>query len=322
MKRRAPPAENSTGERRPPPAAENSTGELRARNLLRDAGTPERTSVPAAAGTGARIVSNTRPLRSTFGQSTLVRLLGQWTPVQAEASGLDVAERLSAWVGTLDAIRLQSAHQAIRAMGPAGTAPRVGSVAARARALAEDLQRVRSALAHAIAQDPVQLAAGPALRPAAGRVEPVKASAASELADIGPALYQQRHADLQRQMDLMIAPLREHVRGALARASTPLRQLAALDATLEEVFAPREQALLPTTGALLERRFEQLRQAHRDALAAAGAEDDPARWRRAGGWLHAFEQDWREALHAELQLRLAPVTGLVEAFGKESDLRT
>jgi hypothetical protein len=244
--------------------------------------------------------------------------MGEWTPVQPEASGLDIAERLSQWVGAFDAIRLQSGHQAIRAVGEAaGT--RVQPV--RGRALAEDLQRVRSALGHAIAQDPVRLAAGPGLRAAAGRVEPVRAPEGAEVADVGYALYQQRHADLQRQMDMMIAPLREHVRAALGRGSAALRQLAALDAVMEQVFAAREQALLPTATLLLERRFEQLRQAHRDALAESGAADDPAQWRRAGGWLHAFEQDWRDALLAEVDLRLEPVAGLVDAATKESDIR-
>ncbi|QJW85698.1 DUF3348 family protein [Ramlibacter terrae] len=93
-------------------------------------------------------------------------------------------------------------------------------------------------------------------------------------------------------MELMIAPLRDHVRQALGRGSARLRQLAALDATLDEVLARREQALLPATAALAERRFGDM---------------EPA----------AFEQHWRDVLRAEVELRLQRITGLVEAVANE-----
>jgi hypothetical protein len=122
-----------------------------------------------------------------------------------------------------------------------------------------------------------------------------------ELAARGYAAYQDRHADLQRQMALMIAPLRGHVRDALGRASARLRQLAALDASMEQLLAAREQALLPGLPALLKRRYQQL---------ADEAPDDA---------LQVFAGDWRQALLAELDLRLGPVKGLVEALANEQD---
>ena len=164
----------------------------------------------------------------------------------------------------------------------------------------EDLQRTRSALARAIAQDPRELPDLPG--------DPANPY----------ALFQQRHLAPQRQMDQLVTPLRDHVRQSVARASTALRRLAALDAALEQTLAAREQALMPTAAGLLQRRFEQLRQAHRQALDAAGAPDDPARWRAPGGWLAAFEPQWREALLAEVDLRLEPVKGLVEALDNAS----
>jgi hypothetical protein len=118
-------------------------------------------------------------------------------------------------------------------------------------------------------------------------------------------------------MEQLIGALRDHVRQALARATPQLRQLAALDAALDKVIAQREQALLSTATALLQKRFEQLRKRHLKDIDAAGGEDDPATWRQAGGWLHAFEKDWRDALLAELELRLEPVAGLIEATGTE-----
>jgi len=220
-------------------------------------------------------------LRSNFSSSTLVRQLGEWTPLEADASGMDFAERLSLWLDAFDAIGLQAAHQS----GPAaqeGTPqrpPRPGS--GSAKALHEDVERVRGALAQAIAQDPRQVA-----RDADGETE-------------GYAPFMQRHQALQRQMEQMIAPLRDHVRQALAQGPARLRQLARLDAALEAVLAKREQQLLPALGALLQRRFAQVQ-----------AQGEP---------LEAFAQDWRQALLAEVDLRLEPVAGLVEALGTDNE---
>ncbi len=247
-------------------------------------------------------------MRSDFSQSRLVRLLGQWTPVDASTggatAGMDFAERWSLWLNTFDAIGLQSAHQSIRA-GEAVPSP-VPARARRAPDLEGDLERVRGTLARAIAQDPLQL----------------EGYGVDDIAEAGFTPFQQRHLALQRQMDQMIAPLRDHVRQALAQAGPALRQLATLDASLEQVFARHQQQLLPSAVSLLQRRHDALRQAHRQALEASGQTDDPARWRQPGGWLDAFVQDWRQALAAELDLRLQPVTGMVEALAHELKNRT
>ncbi len=242
-------------------------------------------------------------MRSTFGHSTLVRRLGAAAAPAVEASGMDFAERLSLWLGAFDAIRLQSAHQAIRALETAeGGKPPPST---RAADLAQDVQRVRAALEHAIAQDPLALARldpldDPRLR---RRGEPAQAASGGAAGGPGYAPYQQRHLELQRQMEMMITPLRDHVRQAVARAAPKLRALAVLDAAFEQALAAREQALLPRAGALLKRRYEQ-RRADAAGVDAGGVED--------------FSGEWRQALLAELDLRLEPVMGLVEALGKES----
>lgn len=240
-------------------------------------------------------------LRSTFGRSRLVRLLGEWAPIEA-ASGMDFAERLALWLDPFDGIQLQAARQAVRAV--ASAPPRAaGARPPRPAEIAQDVQRVRGTLAQAIAQDPLALAAVP-LPP---RGAAAGGGSGAPPGDAGYAPFRQRHLELQRQMEMLIAPLREHVRQALARGSPALRGLAVLDAALEPVLARREQALLPLVPALLKRRFEQLRRAHE----AAGGD---------GGWLDAFAGDWRRALLAELDLRLEPVAGLAEAL--TNDLNT
>ncbi len=236
---------------------------------------------------------------STFGNSTLVRQLQSWTPVEPDASGPDVAERLSRWFDPLAAIRLHAVQQ-VPPAGMTAAAPPSKAALARAGKLAQDVQQSRAVLALAVAQDPL---AGLELE---------------READPGFAPYHQRHLELQRQMGQMTGAVRDHARQAIAALSPRLRQLAALDATFEELLAAREQSLLPVTAALLERRYQQLRAAHRQVHETTGEPDDPAQWRRPGGWLHTFAAEWRQALLAELDLRLEPVWGLVEALRNET----
>lgn len=235
--------------------------------------------------------------RSTFAPSPLVRLLGESAGVDVAPSGMDFAERLALWLNAFDAIRLQAVHQAV---GPVAAARAARPLARAADALAQDLQRVRGALAKAIALDPLELALlAPAALPRRGAQAADAAPEREPAASYAP--YRERHLELQRQLEMMVAPLREHVRQAVARASARLRQLAVLDAALEETLAAREQALLPAAAALLEPRFRQLRDA-----------GDPH-------WRPAFEQHWRDALLAEVDLRLQPAAGLIEALRNESN---
>lgn len=114
------------------------------------------------------------------------------------------------------------------------------------------------------------------------------------------APHHQRCLDHQRRMEAAIEPFRAHVRQSLAAASPRLARLAALDATLDQLLGGREQRLLSGVPAFLKARFEQLRQSHPDT------------------WPAPFEQELQQALVAELDLRLQPVTGLIEALAEAS----
>ena len=219
-------------------------------------------------------------MRRNFSSSKLVRLLGEWAPVDAHASGMDFAERLSLWLNAFDAIGLQAAHQSIKAIKTAVPTNTSDARSTRPQALEEDVQRVRTALVNAIERNSLAIDKLPQ-------------------ADASYSPYRQRHLELQRRMEQMIAPLRDHVRQTLCRISPKLRKLAALDAVLEQLLAPRAQLLLPEAASLMERRFEHL------------AQSDDA------GWLETFGKDWRLALLAELDLRLEPITGLIEALNNE-----
>ena len=220
-------------------------------------------------------------------------MLGDLTFVEGEASRQDVAERLSLWLDAFDAIKLHAAQQPIKTTAAEERPP--DARPAMTRAVEAEFHRVRTALVKAMTAN--------------------DGSRAHE-ADAGYAPYRQRYLDRQRHMELTIGPLRAQVRQALSRASPQLGQLATLDAVLDQTLGGREQKLLSTVPVLLERRFEHLRKTHQLGLDPA-QQDDPALWAQAGGWLDDFGKEMQAVLLAELEVRLQPVEGLMEAFSNE-----
>jgi len=216
-------------------------------------------------------------LRSNFSSSRLVRLLNGWAPAEAGVSRQDFAERLGQWVGVSDAITLHGTHQAITSAARRTAPPAHGAAQV---AVEDEFQRVRTALVHAIKADD------------AGR------SGYRNAPDTGPtyASYRKRYVDLQRHMEMRIAALRSSVRQALSTSTPALAQLAALDAVLDEMLVDREQKLMSAVPVFLERRFEALRR------------------QQSVGWPDVFDEEMRQLLLAELDDRLQPVAGLVEAF--------
>ena len=234
-------------------------------------------------------------MRRNFSSSKLVRLLHDLAQVDVVASGPDVAEGLGLWLNAFDAIKLHTTLQTLKMVAvetPAGAlAPPSG--------IAEEVQRVRSALV--------------VLAKTASEERPDSALDT----EVSFAPYHQRYLAQQRQMTLRIGPLRERVRQVLSAASPPLKQLATMDAALDEMLTGREQQLLASIPALLKRRFEHLRQTHQRLRDATQPPDDRAVWREPGHWPDRFGQELQVVLLAELEVRLEPVTGLTEAFNKE-----
>jgi hypothetical protein len=217
-------------------------------------------------------------LRSNFNRSALVRQLAGWLPAPVEAPRQDLAERLGQWLNVADAIELSSVHQAM----PAVARARRPGVPAAARAAQAELQRVRATLSLAITSPPRE-----------------PGDEGTDDTDAGFAPHHQRCQEQQRRMDMSIEALRGHVRKTLSLTSARLAQLAALDAVLEPMLGGREQRLLATVPGFLKVRFAQLRQSH------------------PGGWQPLFEHELQHTLLAELDLRLQPVVGMVEALSQE-----
>ena len=222
-------------------------------------------------------------LRGHFSSSTLVSLLASWVPVDTKASRQDTAERLGMWLNVADAMTLHAAHHSFRIS--AASTPALTGVQ-----LDDACQQVHVALAATLMSMPLpEGAAAP---------------------DASFAHYHQRYLDLQRHMALRIEALREQVRQVLTQASPKLAQLAALDVVMDQALGAREHKLLASVPALLELRFAQLCQ-------PPSSEENPSPVGVAALGPGAFVHDMRAVLLAELDVRMQPVQGLVEAFNSE-----
>jgi Protein of unknown function (DUF3348) len=206
----------------------------------------------------------------------LARLLLQWGVAAAPTAA--VAERLGGWLGWADAIGLSQ----VLATPPAAGA----NAGARREAVdwaSAALERLQSELTAAF--DDALLA----------RESAEVAPDGVPLADL-LAPYRLHHTQQQRSMAARVATLRERLRPRLAEASGALARLAQLDALFERAVIARERPLLAGLPVLLTQRAES----HHAT--------DPRRWRAR------FWADLQRVLRAELDLRLQPVLGLIEAL--------
>lgn len=218
-----------------------------------------------------------------------MRQLARWLPPGADAPRQDVAERLGQWLNVKEAIALHTAQSSVTAAGAAAARQaRPAEQDGLHAALQAELQRVRGVLGQSITtRDPGH------------KPDP------NDL-DTEFAFFHQRLNDQQRRMELSVDALRGHVRQQLARSSPRHAQLAVLDQQMEQLFGGREQRLLTGLPAFLKARYQALRR----AAAAASTPDSPPDL----AWLRSFESDFEQALLAELDLRLQPVTGLIESL--------
>nr|MBL8410417.1 DUF3348 domain-containing protein [Dechloromonas sp.] len=242
---------------------------------------------------------------STLNSARLVRVLASLAVAEVGESKLSFAERLGQWLDFTDAMSLFSALN--EGAGGASAATKQGADAA----LFAEFDRVRRSLAESITTDGV-------LNPGRARIKlptPAPNASPESAADFSP--YHRYCLAHQRDMGAAIAPLRAAARTVLAARSPALKQLATLDAVLEQALANRERNLLASVPLLLAKRFGNLYKAHRAAWEGPVETDDPALWMQPEGWLAGYCGEMQAVLLAELDVRLQPVAGLVEALGKE-----
>jgi hypothetical protein len=258
----------------------------------------------------------------------LVRFLTENALLAPARQAEDVGQKLGDWLDFRQAIALHGVLPPDTA-GTAQAAPLPAHVQRMAliapEALAKHVDKVRAQLVESITQG---APAGSGLAridmPAPVLDAPVEIKTAFEP-------YRRFVAAHQRQMDSTLRSLRAQLRLQLSKQGSAGQQLAALDAAFENILAEREAALLAKTSKLLEKRFVQALKAHMQAQALAteaadamvDAIDDidltdttPNDTPKAdpSSWLMPLRQTLRQALLAELDTRLQPALGLLEAL--------
>lgn len=122
------------------------------------------------------------------------------------------------------------------------------------------------------------------------------------------------YAAHQRDMDFKIQQLRSQVREVAANASPELARLATLDRALGDTLAVHSRKFFSVIPRLLKKRFEHLLHSYQNAQGTS--QDNNASWL---DMLELFGREMRGALLAEVETRMLPAQGLVEAFNSEID---
>jgi hypothetical protein len=276
--------------------------------------------------------------RASLYSDSLVRFLTENALLAPARQAVDVGQKIGDWLDFRQAIALHGVLNPETAANAQAT-PLPAHVQHMAliapEALAQHVDKVRAQLVESITQG---APAGSGLAridmPAPVLEEPVEIKTAFEP-------YRRFVAAHQRQMEHTLRNLRAQLRLQLSKRASAGQQLAALDTAFENILAERESALLAKTSKLLEKRFVQAlkaqmqlqAQAHQalpaamiteTAVATVDATDDsdptPNNTPKANptSWLMPLHQNLRQtirqALLAELDTRLQPTLGLLEAL--------
>ncbi len=247
--------------------------------------------------------------RAPLNSSRLIRFLTESEMMVAAATSQEVGQQLGDWLNFRQAIALHSL------LGQAPTRPSAPSRRAPVmsrEALREHVLKVRAALEQSIL---IGAAQGSGLSridmPQIEWEDPVDPKTVFEP-------YRRFMAAHQRQMEAVISTLRAQVRSQLSQLPA-LHALAALDAQFENILQEREALLLGKVAKLMEKRFVQALKKHlQNQTNTRDAPHPDDQKPNTPHWLPIFQQTLRSALLAEVDTRLQPTLGLLEAFNPEN----
>ena len=248
------------------------------------------------------------PPPTALNGSRLIRLLSDLAVAEDEASPEHFAERLGRLIDLPGSIALASVHSKLSTTAKPGLGAGTGSSSESAM---EEVLRARMAIMQSIVNSfaPDAGISWSSL-PRVNAHTPAKEAASYEH-------YQVFYVNQQKEIAFKVDKLKVSIRVAVSARSARLARLAALDATLDQTLSASAQQLFAEVPRLLGNRFQYLRQRHQQAIAAQQCEDDLLSWSAPGGWLEQFTGEMRWVLLAELEARLQPVLGLMEALDEE-----
>lgn len=217
--------------------------------------------------------------------SRLIRFLSDLRLAEQDLSYRDFGERLGLLLNFADSILLADTLKALPRQQPV-LAEADGSDL-KAVFLRTQATLVSSVVASCAGADVSNRLRWPTLQPGAAPVFD---------------LYQRFYVAQQRELDLGVRALRQQVRDALRTVSAPLAQLASLDGVMEDVLWDHSRRFFAVIPRFLQQRFNHLMG---ESVTAP--------------MLHQFRRETQSLLLAELETRLQPVMGLIEAFEQEAN---
>ena len=252
--------------------------------------------------------------RAHFNSSRLTRFLTENALLDAAPAREEVGQSLGDWLNFRQAIAL---HAVLNPEQPSTTAasPQRHPKRISIGALTQHVNQVRSQLEQSIVQGaPPGSGLTRMDMPAPTLDEPIEPKTAFEP-------YRRFYAAHQRQMETVLRTLRSQVRAQLAQSNPALQQLATLDAAFEGILVEREALLLAKVVKLHEKRFAQALKQHIQSKPEGENPSAPpsptATADHPGSWLVPLQEAMRNALLAELDTRLQPTLGLLEALQQE-----
>lgn len=247
----------------------------------------------------ASTLQHVRKSTVSLNGSRLIRLLSELAAPDIDPTHDHFSEKLGQLIDMADSIKLSDVHSKIRRLKfePSGKS---------SSSLTEEFLRVRSAMVHAVMQSfsPQPKPMGVHLPEPSSEFEP----------------YHRFYAAHQRAFEFKIQQQQVQVRDAVKGLSIELAKLAALDETMGETLLPKTRKFFSITPKLLQRRFESLLDSHKQWVAENEPEEDgPILWLSRGRWLDVFYRDMQGVLLAELEARLLPILGLLEAVNEQGE---
>lgn len=246
--------------------------------------------------------------RTHFHRSQLIRTLAELEILDRPATTDDFAQVLGTWIDFPGAIALNAIHKA----GFDGN--REAAIRGDETSVAREFAAARTKMGSTIQQS--FLSDRGRLRQEL--VWPQSSEPVDDAKDYAP--IRRCHQAHQREMETHVRIVRKKVRTCIEEISPPLKQLAALDAALEDILSEQEGRLLATLPALMEKRFHHLRRQNTRALHDDTAADDdaPAADAKTRAWQIHFRAELQAVLLAELDLRLQTTAGLLDALQNDN----
>lgn len=250
---------------------------------------------------------NQASTHTSLNGSRLVRFLSELSVADIEVSHKHFTERLGQLIDLSDSVALSAAHGKLSAL----TAIPDTDKPVSAEAVIAEFLAVREAVVQFIINSFV-------VGSGAGWLSLPVVKADAPVAEApGYEPYQLFYGTHQREMAFKVKKLRSNTRATVAGQSSTLAQLVALDTAMDVTLAAHTHKLFAGVPKLLATRFQHLYQQHRQGVTERQLDDDPQQWAEPGGWLGQFTAEMQGLLLAELEVRLQPVVGLIEALNEE-----